>query len=171
MSDLNTINYVHTLLVCEFNVGYQVAIIIRKNLQKDHNELLLLEQWIRHKAQKIDLPKFNDTGPFFDDKHDKHQYATRKKITSHFPYRGIRYLDIFASPHTVSIYIQGQENTYELLFNPYYAAVYMERREFMDPEKRIVVCISEESFHQKVDEFFTLILSTNKIPFDFYNVK
>lgn len=169
MVDLVTQNYIHTLFLYEFGVSFNIATAIRFCLQPQHHKFTLYYQWARNRMLGTNIPKI-DRSTFlilFENTTEKNTYAEWLQSSGWEGSPDTKRMTIDRSTaYKFYISLLGNINSQELMF------------EHHSSTPNFFIChngqgqrTTEQDFYNVADSWLSMVESTQKIPFEHYNVK
>lgn len=177
MCDLESINYIHSLFVCEFQCNEITALTLRNYLieRKDLHDLLF--EYTKFKCLKTSLPTYLDGNRYwiFKNEDDKQIWIDHFKLQKTSLTPRLSYLFIAKATRDLDIIVVGSYNLYALKMvkfsnpTPY---AFMERRKFhLENSYLEHTHVSEKYFVARLVDLLQKLTSRNKIPFSDFNVQ
>lgn len=171
MVNLVTRNYIHTLFLYEFGVSQNVAIAVRMALEMDQTKCSLYLDWVNTRIMKNDIPKFE--AMLYEKETDMEAYKNWRYGGGKLARAKGRVLNLRGS--TISNYFSlsfyGKSGCYDLEASWDRIEEFKGRRNFSDEDAMYEEEMTEHEFYTKVDDLFTTMTLTNKIPFEMLNKK
>lgn len=170
MVDLVTQNYMHTLFLYEFGVSLNVATAVRFYLQSPQQKPHFYYRWVRDRMLRTNVPRldYNTFFILFENMAEKKEYKEWLRSETWFgcpqTTRMVVDLDGIVKFH---ISMTGKTNSYDLTIEQYSTTSICSNRR----DKQQAHQIMERDFYNIVDNLLSMIESTQKIPFEHYNVK
>lgn len=177
MTTLQTQNYIHTLLACHFRVPFDATTIVRNYLQEGMLKEKLYVDWVDLNISQLSIPKFKyqDYWLLFENYADMGSYKEWRQnniATSN----NIKYM--CAGPNSLVqrfyIFLQGLANTYYLEIHKVFTGELRYRKVYVDHKVNFnpfTVKVDEQTFYSEVEHLLDILKTTNKLPFDLFNVK
>lgn len=169
MCNLESMNYIHTLFVCEFQTTHNIASLIRNILLKDKKQPHLWYNYIHRSLANTKLPQFEE-GPI---KEKPQNYFKKIGYINLMICSGERKLCLDFLVHSFYIRFEGIENKYALSIRIIdNEIVFIEQRWNCDPYKIIAFnSIREDEYRNKIENILRLTKTMNEIPFAELDVK
>lgn len=177
MSGLKEENYIHTLLLYEFNVTFNVAVSVRHALHQDFTKPQLYFRWIKTVIKKIQLPYYTNAFWWwiFRNEEERCEFVDYIHSPNRIPHPKNNVLEIgltFDAPgicvnlcsnhkeHVLSMkHVNGTSN--ELTIQSY---------QFLEDQIAPKITITEEEFYSNLKTIFDVIVKDNRIPFELYGI-
>lgn len=173
MTTLGTLNYIHTLFLYELGIPFKAVVIIRSHLQEKLNKCDVFYDWLKSRMMQTNVPNFNNH--FFENITDMELYKTWQYSRDFFKVRPlVRYLRCSTIYKGFCISIQGLDSNVDIIARSY---IYPQQNSFFENSFSISktgFCskdMSEDEFYTKLDCLLNDMNSTDKIPFELFNVK
>lgn len=174
MATLKSINYIHTLLVCEFECNLNAAWAIRCYLIETKSLRTLLFQYTIDKC--ISLLPYHPYGHshwFFQTQNEKDTWIPNFWKLDQHPSTSPNRLYIRKRNGKLQILLIGNSNTYALYMKVFGGSYsYSELRTYYQvPISHFGTPLTKEEFIEKLETLSQLLTATKTIPFTHFNVK
>lgn len=177
---MKTQNYIHTLLVCHFNVSLAIAKSVRYFFHENISKRELYINWVESKIWKLHLPTFKRKNDWhlFENTADRRKYCKWREGGKISEGWSVTHLDICKnSPYgEFEISLQYGCDQYVLLMKQshmspeakYYALCipYAESPKFSQDNE-----LNEIDFYSKIESLFDMIKTTHEIPLELFGAK
>lgn len=172
-SNSETHNYIHNLFLYEFSVPFEVSRLVRTKLNSNFTKYRLYFNWIHHYTSKTSIPRFEKNNTFIlcenvdeIELFEKWYHGNASCPTSKYVWINVKYLEL-----RIAFYGKIHSREFRLRYQYYDSFLFTEHQCKHRVDGPIVTKLTEEVFYQKIQELLEILISTNKIPFEFYGVK
>lgn len=178
MCNLESINYIHTLFVYEFQCDLNVVLPVRSWLIENTNPEAPIFGYAKKKCNSTSLPNQGKrlSHEVFETENDKNilnDYYNNLQ-TSVPPSPRIKRLLLANGSGVITIHLIGKLSTYELSMVRHNGLQYryFERRTYdLNPQRVFNILITKEQFIEKLETLLQILTTTNTIPFAQFDVE
>lgn len=177
MVDLSTQNYIHTLFLYDFGVPLNATIFIRKYLQRQRLKHYWYLQWVKKRIERINLSTHtNDLYWWiFEEDVTTNEFEVWLCCLDDIGPRKSRSVSVgsFIVNDGLDIELCGHhtKKILSMRYVPSFLSYVYAWSTYTDEQFVAKITLTKSEFYTTIEDLFETIISTHKIPFEYYGVK